>query len=100
MKKLVLLFALVACTFLASSALVADLSPSQEAATQSVQELAGLPTTVLDQVIAEELTICFRDFYCLDVYDPVICSNGVVYSNGCYAARACATGCVPFSIDS
>lgn len=33
--------------------------------------------------------------YCLDVWDPVICSNGVVYSNSCYAARACATGCGP-----
>jgi hypothetical protein len=34
------------------------------------------------------------NFYCLDVWDPVICSDGQVYSNGCYAARACATGCV------
>lgn len=33
--------------------------------------------------------------YCLDVWNPVICSNGVVYSNACYAARACATGCGP-----
>ena len=34
--------------------------------------------------------------YCLDVWDPVICSNGQVYSNSCYAYRACATGCVPY----
>lgn len=34
--------------------------------------------------------------YCLDVWNPVICSNGQVYSNSCYAARACATGCVPY----
>lgn len=33
--------------------------------------------------------------YCLDVWDPVQCSNGVIYSNSCYAARACATGCHP-----
>jgi hypothetical protein len=32
---------------------------------------------------------------CLDVWNPVTCSNGVTYSNSCYAARACATGCVP-----
>lgn len=32
--------------------------------------------------------------YCLDVWDPVTCSNGVTYSNQCYADRACATGCV------
>ena len=40
---------------------------------------------------------CFpKNIYCLDVWDPVICSNGVVYSNDCYARRACATGCVPW----
>jgi hypothetical protein len=33
--------------------------------------------------------------YCLDVWNPVTCSNGVTYSNACYAARACATGCGP-----
>ncbi|HSR69548.1 MAG TPA: hypothetical protein VLU25_16555 [Acidobacteriota bacterium] len=32
---------------------------------------------------------------CLDVWDPVICDNGQIYSNLCYAKRACATGCVP-----
>lgn len=31
---------------------------------------------------------------CLDVWNPVICSDGRVYSNMCYARRACATGCV------
>lgn len=33
---------------------------------------------------------------CTDVYNPVICSNGQVYGNGCYAYIACATGCVPY----
>ena len=33
---------------------------------------------------------------CPDVWDPVICSDGNVYSNGCYAYVACATGCVPY----
>jgi hypothetical protein len=33
---------------------------------------------------------------CADVYDPVICSDGVVYGNSCYAYVACATGCVPY----
>ena len=33
---------------------------------------------------------------CLDVWDPVICSDGNVYSNSCYAYVACATGCVPY----
>ena len=39
---------------------------------------------------------CPRDILCYDLYAPVICSNGVVYSNDCYAYRACATGCVPY----
>lgn len=37
---------------------------------------------------------------CLDVWNPVICSNGVVYSNACYASRACATGCTPWGGDT
>jgi len=32
---------------------------------------------------------------CLAVWDPVTCSNGVTYSNSCYAQCAGATGCVP-----
>lgn len=39
---------------------------------------------------------CPRPILCLDVWNPVICSDGQVYSNSCYAYRACATGCVPF----
>lgn len=35
--------------------------------------------------------------YCLDVWIPVICPNGQVYSNTCYAARACQTGCTPLN---
>jgi hypothetical protein len=34
---------------------------------------------------------------CPDVYAPVICSNGHVYSNSCEASKACATGCVPYA---
>jgi hypothetical protein len=34
---------------------------------------------------------------CPALYDPVICSDGQVYSNACYANVACATGCVAYS---
>lgn len=34
---------------------------------------------------------------CPAFYDPVICSNGQVYSNACYASAACATGCQPYT---
>lgn len=33
---------------------------------------------------------------CLDVYNPVICPNGQVYSNACYAAKACQKKCVAY----
>jgi hypothetical protein len=36
---------------------------------------------------------------CPDVWNPVICSNGQIYSNGCYANLAHATGCVPWGDD-
>lgn len=40
---------------------------------------------------------CGGDILCLDVWDPVICDNGQVYSNSCYALKACATGCGPLN---
>lgn len=33
---------------------------------------------------------CPKDIACLDVWDPVVCADGVTYSNQCYADRACA----------
>lgn len=33
---------------------------------------------------------------CPDLYAPVICSNGKVYPNQCYADRAKAKNCVPY----
>jgi hypothetical protein len=37
---------------------------------------------------------------CIDLWRPVICSNGVVYSNSCYASCAHATGCRPYGDDT
>jgi len=33
---------------------------------------------------------CPKDVQCLDVWDPVVCADGITYSNQCYADRACA----------
>lgn len=33
---------------------------------------------------------CPKDIVCADVWDPVVCADGVTYSNQCYADRACA----------
>ena len=34
---------------------------------------------------------------CEAIYAPVICSNGVIYDNRCYADADCATGCQPYN---
>ena len=35
--------------------------------------------------------------FCPTLYDPVICNDGQVYSNACFANVACATGCVAYT---
>lgn len=35
---------------------------------------------------------CVKNVACPDVYDPVLCADGVVYPNLCYASLACAPG--------
>jgi hypothetical protein len=47
-------------------------------------------------VPSKALGFCNHQGNCPEVYDPVICSNGVVYGNSCFAYLACATGCVPY----
>jgi hypothetical protein len=71
MKKLPLKFALAAALTMAALSIP---SPSRAA-------LPGNP----------------HPTYCPENYAPVICSNGVVYSNSCFAAAAGATGCVPYA---
>ena len=39
---------------------------------------------------------CPKPIFCADVWIPVQCADGIIYSNACYADRACAPGpCVP-----
>ncbi|HSS47718.1 MAG TPA: hypothetical protein VLX28_02115 [Thermoanaerobaculia bacterium] len=45
---------------------------------------------------SKALGFCNHHGNCPEVYSPVICSNGVVYSNACFAGLACATDCVPY----
>lgn len=45
---------------------------------------------------AEAKPKCPEGILCPTYYDPVICSDGKVYSNACFANAACATGCVPY----
>ena len=46
---------------------------------------------------AQQVQLCDRfDVLCPDVYSPVICSNGQIYGNSCYAYVNCAEDCVPY----
>ncbi len=58
------------------------------------QPAGGGPVPVLEA--KKPKPNCPRDILCYDLWDPVICSDGQVYSNDCYAYRECATGCVPY----
>jgi hypothetical protein len=42
------------------------------------------------------LAACGGGGACPTVYDPVICNDGVIYSNSCFANLACAKGCKPY----
>ena len=92
-KTLILAVALMALFAVGTLYAMSASQTSIEAPNEATTGIAGLPNTVLDQLWTED-AFCFRpDIQCLDVYDPVTCSNGVTYSNGCYAYLACATGC-------
>lgn len=36
-----------------------------------------------------------KDVVCPAIFDPVVCDHNKTYSNSCFAAADCATGCVP-----
>jgi hypothetical protein len=46
--------------------------------------------------VAEAKPKCPEGIFCPTYYDPVICDNGQVYSNSCFASAACARNCVPY----
>ncbi|HYO13427.1 MAG TPA: hypothetical protein VE685_09565 [Thermoanaerobaculia bacterium] len=52
--------------------------------------------TLVGTIEAKPKPTCPQDILCPTYYDPVICSDGKVYSNQCFATAACATGCVPY----
>ncbi|MDA8018625.1 MAG: hypothetical protein MPN21_14385 [Thermoanaerobaculia bacterium] len=91
MKKICIL-CFVVCALVASGALYAMHLESTAADTAVTDEVVSLPTNVMEELSADIFCVV-KDVQCPDVYDPVTCSNGVTYSNACYAAAACATGC-------
>ncbi|MHC4697447.1 MAG: hypothetical protein ACYTFA_11945, partial [Planctomycetota bacterium] len=39
---------------------------------------------------------CDKPKRCPQLWAPVICDDGKVYANECWARKRCATGCVPY----
>jgi hypothetical protein len=59
--------------------------------------MAALSVPAPSRALSGDLGGCPRSGLCPDNYGPVICSNGGVYPNSCYAYLNCATDCVPYS---
>lgn len=57
---------------------------------------AGALTVAVETEAAKKPKCPREGILCTLQYDPVICSNGQVYSNACFAYVDCATGCVPY----
>lgn len=55
--------------------------------------LGGSPVSVPS---AEAHSHCLQGLVCPQVYAPVICNNGKVYLNVCYANKDCQKDCKPF----
>lgn len=99
MKRVPLLIALALAAVLVAGglyALQADRTVEPATDAEPTEAAAGLALPA-DASAGGPFGGCPRNIYCLDVWDPVICSNGQVYSNDCYAYRACATGCQPLT---
>jgi hypothetical protein len=63
----------------------------------AVAVLVGTSTSYAKRIGGGFIAPCpYWNIYCLDVWDPVICSNGQIYSNDCYALRACQFDCEPW----
>jgi hypothetical protein len=61
--------------------------------------LTALVGAVCAVVASASISLARPPINCPDVWMPVICSDGNIYSNYCYASAAGATGCVPWGGD-
>ena len=61
-----------------------------------LSRLFGVALVVFASGMLAESALAFAPKVCPLIYAPVICSNGKVYVNQCYADKAHATGCVPY----
>lgn len=61
-----------------------------------VARLAGMALVVFAGGLLAESAFAAGPKLCPQIYAPVICSNGKVYPNQCYADKAHAKDCVPY----
>jgi hypothetical protein len=60
--------------------------------------LAGVALVVFAGGLLAESAQAAGPKLCPQIYAPVICSNGKIYPNQCYADKAHAKDCVPYGI--
>jgi len=58
--------------------------------------LAGAALVVFAGGLLAESAMAAGPKLCPQIYAPVICSNGKIYPNQCYADKAHAKDCVPY----
>ena len=56
--------------------------------------MATFAAAVITVTVGSAVSFARPPLNCPDVWIPVICSDGNIYSNFCYASQAGATGCV------
>jgi len=61
-----------------------------------IARLSGLALVVFAGGVLATATQAGGPPLCPDLYAPVICSNGKIYPNQCYADRAKAKNCRPY----
>jgi len=63
-----------------------------------LSRLFGLALVVFAGGLLGETAFAAGPKLCPLIYAPVICSNGKIYPNQCYADKAHAKDCVPYGI--
>jgi hypothetical protein len=60
--------------------------------------LLGLALTVAGSASYADKCVPDPNAICPLIFAPVICNDGVTYSNQCFANAACAKGCRPANV--
>jgi len=66
---------------------------------QLIARVCGLVLVAVSGGVLASVVQAAGGVNCPDVYRPVICPNGQIYSNACYAGLAGQHNCVPWGDD-